>query len=149
MDNQQVRLIACPSLALEHGKIDRYVRPGETVAGHLRALGWQPDSLNARVCIDGVLIEQAQWEYAVPRAGQSFVTRVIPMGGGEGGKSALRIVAMLAVVAAAIATGQAEFITALGPLAGPLTTAGISIIGPLGINRLIEPAGALRLTYRV
>jgi len=132
-----VRLIACPSLALEHGKIDRYVPEGGTVAEHLRAIGWQPDRLNARVFIDGRWIEKAQWEYAVPRAGESFVTRTIPMGGGEGGKSALRIVAMLAVVAAAIATGQLEFITALGPMAGPLATAAISIIGSLRANRLL------------
>ena len=91
-----LRLIACPSLALEHGRIDRYVQEGGTVADHLRAIGWQPDPLYARVFIDGVLIEKAQWEYAVPHAGQSLTIRVIPMGGGEGGKSAIRIVAMLA-----------------------------------------------------
>ena len=132
-----VHLIACPSLALEHGKIDRYVPEGGTVADHLRAIGWQPDRLNARVFIDGVFIEQAQWEYAAPLAGQAFITRVIPMGGGEGGKSALRIVAMLAIVAAAVATGQLEFIAAYGPLAGPLVTAAISIAGSLALSGLI------------
>lgn len=97
--SQSIRLIACPHLALEHGRIDRYVPVGATVAEHLRSLGWPLDNLHARVFIDGQLIEQAAWEYAVPNTGQSLVARVIPMGGDEGGKTALRIVGMLAVVA--------------------------------------------------
>ena len=139
-----VRLIACPSLALEHGRIDRYVPEGATVAEHLRAIGWQPETLHARVSIDGVWIAQAQWEYAVPRAGQSFVTRVIPMGGGGGNKDALRIVAMLAVVVAAIALPySAPFIAAgfgAGTFGGALAVATTSIIGSLAITAIIPPA---------
>jgi hypothetical protein len=67
------------------------VQPGATVSGHLRALGWNPDTLFARVFIDGVWIEKAEWEYSVPRDGQSLTIRVIPMGGGDGGKSAAHI----------------------------------------------------------
>ena len=138
-----VRLFACPSLALEHGRIDRYVQAGATVAEHLRAIGWQPDGLHARVSIDGVWIAQAQWEYAVPRAGQSFVTRVIPMHGG-GNKDALRIVAMLAVVAAAIlAPYSTPFIAAgfgAGTFGGALAVATTSIIGSLAITAIIPPA---------
>ena len=145
-----LRLIACPSLALEHGRIDRYVPEGATVAGHLRAIGWQPDPLHARVFIDGVMIEKARWEEAMPAAGQALTIRVIPMGGGGGdggGKMALRIVAMIAVVAASI------FLPALAPAAWGLTTAAggltglgllasatISIVGSLAISALIPPA---------
>lgn len=144
-----VRLIACPSLALEHGRIDRAVPEGATVAGHLRAIGWQPDRLNARVFIDGELIEQARWEYAVPRAGQAFVTRVIPMDGqgGEGGKSAMRIVAMLAIVVASIFTagGGLAALPGLGGLTAGSLAAGvagaiISIAGSLAITARMPPA---------
>jgi hypothetical protein len=151
---QHLRLIACPSLALEHGRIDRYVPEGGTVADHLRAIGWQPDSLNARVFLDGDLIDKAQWEYAVPRAGQAFVTRVIPMGGGEGGKSAIRIVAMLAVVVASIWTagGASGLLPALaGQLGGAGAWAGM-VGGSLGAGlagSVISIAGSLAITARM
>lgn len=142
--NQSLRLIACPHLALEHGKIDRYVPEGETVAGHLRALGWHPEGLHARVFIDGQMIERAQWEFAVPKAGQVFVSRVIPMGGDdEGGKTALRIVAMIAViVAASYVGGFFPF-----PLNVAVTTA-ISVAASMALNALIPaplPRRPLRL----
>lgn len=100
-----LRLIACQCMASERERIDRYVAEGPTVAGHLRAIGWPPSKhMHARVMIDGHLIPEAQWEYIVPRANQSLVIRVIPMGG-DSGKTALRIVGMLAIVVAAAYTG--------------------------------------------
>lgn len=141
-----LRLIACPSLALEHGRIDRYVPEGATVAGHLRELGWNPDPLHARVFIDGVMIEKAQWEEAVPNAGQALTIRVIPMGGGggeSGGKMALRIVAMIAIVAVATALAQPELYPVawgIGAVGAATIGAGFAIGATLAMSALIPPA---------
>lgn len=162
-DSQKLRLIVCPHiLSIEKDRIDRYVPEGATVTGHLRALGWQPDSLNARVFIDGEYIEQAQWEYAMPKAGQSLIVRAVPMGGGGGGgqgKDAMRIVAMIAVVVASVMTaggalaGVAGYVGGAGAWAGMVggsvgaaaAGAAVSIIGTLAINGLI-PAPLPRRT---
>ena len=140
----QVRLIACPRpLSTETDRIDRYVPEGGTVAEHVRALGWQPDHLSARVFIDGEYIEQAQWEYAVPRAGQALTVRVIPMGGGGGqGKEAGRIVAMLGVIALSIFAPYLAPVGwgLVGAWTGAALSVAVSIVGTLAINALIPPA---------
>lgn len=140
-----LRLIACPNLALEHGRIDRYVPEGATVAGHLRELGWNPDPLHARVFIDGEWIEKARWEYAVPKAGQALTIRVIPMGGGgeSGGKTALRIVAMIAIVVVATLLAQPELYPVawgIGSVGAATISAGFAIGASLALSALIPPA---------
>lgn len=129
---QCVRLIACPRiLSTEKDRIDRYVQAGGSVADHLRAIGWQPERLNARVFIDGEYIEHAQWEYAVPRAGQSFITRVIPMGGGSGqGKEVGRLLAMVAVMALAVVASS---------FGGPFAGLAVTILGTMLVNGLVPP----------
>ena len=82
---QHFRLIALPSLFIEHGRIDRYLPPGSPVSDYMRRLGWDPKTMHARVSIDGRFVDQAQWEYATPQAGQSVVMRSIPGAGGGGG----------------------------------------------------------------
>jgi len=101
-----LRLIACPHpLSITKDRIDRHVPEGATIAEHIRALGWRPETLAAVVYLNDVLVPQAEWEYAVPAAGQMLCVRAIPMdSGGNAGKSALRIVAMLAVVVAGVFT---------------------------------------------
>jgi len=139
-----IRLIACPHLADEWDKIDRYVPAGPTVAAHLRAIGWKPEGLHARVFIDGEFVEQARWKYTVPQAGQSFVTRVIPSGGQGGGKDALRIVSMLAIVVASMfvppligATGVAGALFVTTPGMAAFTSAAVSIAGSLRATSLL------------
>ena len=147
---KRLRLIACPTLGLMRGRVDRYVYPGMTVAQHLREIGWTPNIIShARVTIDDRLIDYADWEYAVPQAGQCFVTRVIPMGGGAGGgKDAFRIVAMLGIIALSLAApaligtfgGLAGALLVTTPGMAALTTAAVSIVGTLLITALIPPA---------
>ena len=102
--NQQenFRLIACPHVfSTEKGRIDVLRPAGGNVNDLIRSIGWTPDSLSARVFIDGEYVKDAAWEYTVPRAGQSVVVRAIPMGGGGGdgqGKDAGRMVAMIAIM---------------------------------------------------
>lgn len=141
-----LRLIACPSLISVHDRIDRFVLPGMTVAEHLREIGWKPNTLNARVTIDDRVIEYAEWEYAVPQAGQAFVTRVIPMNGG--GKDLFRIVAMVGMLALAFAApaligaygGLAGALLATTPGAAGIITAVTSIAGTLLLSALIPPS---------
>ena len=74
----------------------------------MRSIGWTPDSLSARVFIDGEYVKDAAWEYTIPRAGQSVVVRAIPMGGGGGnqGKDAGRMAAMIGIMVVAISIQQ-------------------------------------------
>ncbi len=145
-----LRLIVCPHLAIEHDRIDRYVPEGKTVAEHLRAIGWKLAGLHARVFIDGEFIEQAQWEYAVPRAGQSFFTHVIPTGGAGGGKDVLRMVGFLAIIAATLYVGGGglgAFLPealgmafAAGTNAAFYTAASITVAGTLAMQAHMPPA---------
>ena len=128
------------------------------MAQHIADLGWDPATLNARVSIDGRVIERAQWQFVMPRAGASIVIRRIVTGGGGGGgggKSTVTIVAMLAVVALAVAApylapliANAAFgmgagvvvATTVGTgIGATLLTAGIGIGGMLAVNALIPP----------
>lgn len=159
MSDKSLRLVAMPHFNIERGRIDRYVPEGASVAQHLREIGWCPDELFARVFIDGRLIEKAEWEYAVPRAGQSLTVRAIPMDGGPGGgggKMAMRIVGMLAIVALSIFTAGAGLPAGLAGLAGSVFGPGaagfmlsgtasllagtiISVGGMLALNALVPP----------
>jgi O-antigen/teichoic acid export membrane protein len=110
------------------------------VSDLLASIGWT-DRLSARVFLDGELVRDAAWEYTLPTAGQSLVVRAIPTGGGENGKSALRIVAMIAIIAAAVAIGGAPAFAAGGALAGwgGVASAAISIAGTLAVSSVIPP----------
>ena len=57
-----LRLIACPHvLSIEKGRIDVMRPAGGTVKDLLRSIAWTPDTLNARVFIDGEYIKDAAW----------------------------------------------------------------------------------------
>ena len=135
------RVIACPHiLSADKDKIDVQRPAGGSVSDLLASIGWT-DRLSARVFLDGELIPDARWEYTLPKAGQSLVIRAIPMGG-ENGKTALRIVAMIAVIAASIVTANPG-----GVVAGVLGTTGalaagvaVSVAGTLAITATIPPA---------
>ncbi|MBC7837457.1 MAG: hypothetical protein H7Y39_02270, partial [Nitrospiraceae bacterium] len=83
VERENLRLIAMPHvLSTEKGRIDVMRPAGGNVNDLMRSIGWTPDRLSARVFIDGEYVEDASWEYTVPRAGQSVIVRAIPMGGG-------------------------------------------------------------------
>ncbi len=135
--NPQFRLIALPSLFIEHGRIDRYLPPGSPVSDYMRRIGWDPKTMHARVSIDGRLVDQAQWEYTLPQAGQSVVMRCIPgaggAGGGGGGKNALKIVAMLGIIALMFAAPE-------------LAIAGFGLLGEagaMGMSALMYGSGGV------
>lgn len=75
---------------------------GGTVVELMQSVDVPPDRIFARVFIDDRLVPSAEWEQTRPTAGQLVTIRVIPTdSGGGGSKDALRLVAMIAVVAAA------------------------------------------------
>ena len=137
-----IRFIACPHiLSNERERIDVLRPAGGNVIDLLRSIGWPHDSLSPRVYIDGRLIEQAQWEHVVTRAGESVVVRAVPMGGQGGGKEVARIVAMVAVIALAVSMPALVGLIGVGPALFAGTTAGAfaltaatSIIGTLAIS---------------
>lgn len=153
MNDEQgpLRLIGLPHVfSTEKGRIDVQRPAGGNVNDLIRSIGWTPDSLSARVFIDGEYVKDAAWEYTVPRAGQSMVVRAIPMDGGQG-KDATRLVAFIAIMGLALAVSGG----AAAPLAGTLFGAGgwaamvggstaaliagaaTSIIGSLAISSLV------------
>jgi hypothetical protein len=158
------RLTIIPNLLVDHGRVDRSMRDGETIASAMREAGWIPGETHARVSIDGRLIPSAQWEYIVPARGSSIVLRRVPMGGGGGGgKQTGSLVAMIAVMALAIAApyavpgllaagmGSMGFMTSFaalgaGTFGGMALSAGIGIGGMLAVRALIPAPLPRRLT---
>ena len=141
---RSLRLVACPR-PFSVDRIDRQVTAGGSIADIMRETGLDPDPIYARVFIDDVLVPKAYWEKVRPKAGHTLTVRVIPTGSG-GGKDVLRIVAMIAIIAAAIFLGP-EFAGFLGFEAGTpgflaasaAITAGTSIGGSLRMNACIPP----------
>lgn len=130
IEPEALRIVACPR-PFSVNRIDVQRPAGATVAGHMTSIGMDPRRIYARVFIDDRLIPQAEWQFARPEAGQLMTIRAIPTGGegGEsGGKTALRILAQIAVAMAAVAA------TAVG---GPIAGAAVMILGNLAINGLI------------
>jgi hypothetical protein len=82
----------------------------------------------------------ALWARCRPRPGRRVTICVRPAGGGGGGKSTLRIIAQIAVLAAAIAVPHMAVLggTMLA-VGGALLGAGIGVVGSLLVNALIPP----------
>lgn len=143
------RLIACRTLLYER-RHDRYIRPGRTIGECLRELGWKTDGLSARVFIDGHLVQGAEWEYAMPTAGQAVVVRTVMAdgGGGGGGKQIGMIVGMLALMAATWWIGGGglagllpEALQMMGTVGGwQAVGAAVLVGGSLALNALIPPS---------
>ena len=144
-----LRLIVCPRpLSVTRDRIDVQIPAGSTIAEHLRAIGCEPDRLPGLVYVDDRMIPRAEWEWMAPRAGQSLAVRAIPFGGDEGGgKSIIRMVAMIGLIVATWYIGGgglgAFLPEALGMAFGAGTTASavlagaVTIGGALAISALI------------
>lgn len=150
MENETIRLIACPHiLSIEKDRIDLEKPVGSTIKELMQSIAWHPSGMSARVLLDGKLVKEAEWGYVVPSAGQSLVMRAFPMGGDGGqGKDAMRIGLMIGVVAASIFTaGAAAGAVGIGGTFlgigaagwGAAAGAAVSIVGTLTINGCIPP----------
>lgn len=103
----------------------------------------QPDPVlaaHAVAFIEGQPIDRRYWANVYPKAGTLVEIRVLPMGGGGGGKDTLRVVLQLAVlVAAATVPGLQSLALTAGQQA--LLQAGIAVVGNLAINALVPVQG--------
>lgn len=140
-----VRVVACPHpFSVE--RIERQVSAGRSVAAILREIGLDHDPIHARVFLDDQLVPKAYWERVRPKPGHALTVRVVPTGGGGGGKDLLRIVAVLAVAALAIAAPYLApeswgLVTAQGGLTllGRGVAAGIGLAGAFAVGAHIPP----------
>lgn len=88
------------------------------------------------ISINGRIVEEKDYPVTYLGPDDNLVVCPIPQGGGGGGKSVLRIVAMIAVVIASIYTGGAVG-AAYGSMAGVAAQAGVMIAGTLLVNSLL------------
>jgi len=144
VETTNLRLIAMPHmLSAERGRIDVTRPVGGNVHDLLRSIGWTPDSLHARVFIDGVYVKDAEWETTIPGPGQSVHVRAIPMGGEGGqGKDMGRMIAMISIMVVAIAAQQYWAAGLVGAAAFAASAAIVvaSIGASLAVSALIPPA---------
>ena len=143
-----LRIIAMPHVfSTERGRIDVQRPSGGSVNDIIRSIGWTPDSLSARVFIDGEYVKDAAWEYTVPRAGQSVIVRAIPTGGQGGGKDTVRIIAVIAIILVTIAISRG----ALAPVAGSLAGSGgwAALVGGSTASAVVASAVSITATLAV
>ena len=63
VEHENIRIIACPHvLSTEKGRIDVQRPAGGNLKDLPRSIAWVPESLNARVFIDGEYVKDAAWE---------------------------------------------------------------------------------------
>lgn len=101
---------------------------------------------HAHISIMGKDIPKEDWANVYPHAGTAVVIRVIPSGGGGGGKSIFRLILTIAVIALSVWVSGGALSGVLGSsfaagttgaaIAGGLTT----LVGGLLINAIIPPS---------
>lgn len=124
----------------------RRFAPGMTLEEIVAAA--QPDIVlrrHAHVWIGGHYVPRAHWARVRPRAGTRLAIRMVPMGGGGGGKNPLRTVLSLALMAVMpsvsasltgmLKLGEATFL-------GRAVTFGVGLAGQLALNALAPPSRA-------
>lgn len=119
------------------------VRPGLTIA-EILAVGGLVARADLVVFVDDLSVPQARWTEFVPRPGATVAAVVVPRGaeGESTGKSVLRVVALLAVVALTIFTfGTFAPVGAglTGQILAGVAAAAVGIAGQLAVNALLPP----------
>lgn len=142
-----VRVVACPR-PFSVQRVELVAPVGGTVADLVRACGVDPEIIHARVFVGDRFIPKPSWREVVPGAGDFLTIRVVPTGGGGGGKDPLRIVLQIAVIATAAFTGvglaslpglQGALGLAGAAALGVAGAAGVTVIGNLAVTALIPP----------
>lgn len=114
---------------------------GGTVREIIRAAGLR-DAPSLHVWISGIECQRAHWDHVRPLPGRKVVAAIVPEGSG---KDAARLLATVAIIAAAVALPGAGFLAgtmfASGFGAAALTAA-VGIAGTLMLNALIPPQRA-------
>ena len=111
MDNR-VTIVSCPDPFRVARQVVQLSAIG-SVRDMLEAVNAVPGpGVAARVFLDDISVPWKQWDNVYPQPGQFITIRMIPCGGGDGGKDVLRTVMLIAVVAvAAVAIGHSWSVT--------------------------------------
>lgn len=128
------------------GTIDTQRPAGESILEMLDRAG-VPKTPHIRVYVGDVHVPRREWANVRPKAGRRVTVAATPLGGGGGGKSGIRIIATLAIIAAAVYTGAtlAPALAGANASAGAISTWGAvvtsatGIVGTLAVNALIPP----------
>lgn len=146
----ELQVYASP-LPFSNKRIGHIARCGQSIEDILRDVCPQMPilKLGAVVMIDGYIISRTMWAEYRPAYGSLVNIRIVPQGGGGGGKNPLATLLSIAVLIAAPYAGaflaQAAFgagiIGSVGGIiaATPFLTAAVGIIGKLAIAALIPP----------
>ena len=128
-------------------RVHRRLAAGGSIAEIVAALNIDPLAHpHLHAFIDGHAVPRENWARVMPKAGTVLTLRMVPMGGGGGGKNPLRTVLSLALMAASpvLSAGLAGALGSFGgiPLVGRLLTTGVSLLGRLALNALAPPGRA-------
>lgn len=158
---ERLLVVACPS-PFHVVRVDSVVPSGGTLAAIVAHVLVRPILIErAQVWIDDHPILPEHWRLVRPKPGRRITIRVRPgMGGGSGGKSPLRIILSIAVIAAsfvagpllggslALAAGFAEGATIFGTsmlastFFGALVSGAVTMLGNLLVNAIAPPPRA-------
>lgn len=139
-DRGLVRVSAAPH-PFKAATVDRTIREGQTVAEMLVEV--QADPIlrrHAVIFVDDWQVPREFWHQVRPKAGRLVTVRVVPEGGGRGGKPIFRVLLSIAVIGAALFLGP-TLGAALAPglstgIQTAIGTAAISVAGNLLVNAI-------------
>lgn len=97
-----IRVVACPR-PFSTVRVDRVLPAGGSISDILKALGVDPKS-EAHVLIGDILVRREHWHRVKPKIGHTVTVRVVPTGG-NGGKTALRVLIGIVGAVAGYFTG--------------------------------------------
>lgn len=138
-----IRLVAARHPFKVSDRIDLVLTEGKSISQMLEIA--QPDPVlrkHAVVFIDDIQIPKKNWHLVKPRGGRTVSIRIVPQGGGGGGKNPLRTILTIAVIAASFAFG-APLAGFLGVPEAGLTIAGATISASSIGGALITAIGGL------
>lgn len=106
-DTPQTRLVAAPH-PFRVATVDRIVPDDLTLADMLHEAQCDPVlAAHAHIWIGDQYIPRDNWRRVRPKAGAVITLRVVPQGGGGGGKNPMRTMLTIAVIVAAMYAGPA------------------------------------------
>jgi hypothetical protein len=144
---QQIDVVASP-LPFSNLRVAHQLPQGVTIQGIIDTLTQKATHLDAYVTVGGCEIPRECWQYTKPKVGALVNIRIVPQGGGGGGKNPLATILTLAVLIAAPYVGAIAGLTALnagigltagqGLLLGSVASGAFAVVGNLLVNAIAE-----------
>ena len=150
MENNQIIVSSCKNIFSLKREVVFVESVGKTIAELMEDSGvYLGDCLNAYVFLNGEPVPREQWQAIIPKTSDILNIRVIPMGGGDGGKDPLRAISSIIVIAAsagigAFVAGTGTFFgmagLGMGTGWGAAASAVVGTVGMLAVNAIAPPA---------